>query len=88
MLCYVANEMYDMKCICYEVNKKEKLNYNSSEKLKLTRNLCLGWIVFQKFNSRGGWNKNVLGGKKLKNQLAGGGRLLGTKEYLDKEGKE
>ena len=32
VLCYVANEMYDMKCIWYEVNKKEKLNYNSSEK--------------------------------------------------------
>ena len=26
--------------------------------------LCLGWIIFQKFNSRG-WNKNVLDGKKL-----------------------
>ena len=78
MLCYVANEMYDMKCIWYEVNKKDKLNHNSSEKQNYWKIFVFDGLCFKNLIA-GGWNKNVLGGKKLKNQLAGG-CLLGTKE--------
>ena len=39
-----------------------------------------------KFNSQGGWNKNFLTGKILRNELTGGGRLLGTKEYVFQNG--
>ena len=37
-----------------------------------------------KINNRGGWNKEVLGGKKKieKLTIGGGGRLFGTREYL------
>ena len=30
----------------------------------------------------GGWNKNVLGGKKIEKLISRGGRLLGSQEYL------
>ena len=67
--------MYAMKCM-FDVNKKEKLKYNSSEKYNCQKkkilDLCLGWIVFQKLNSWGGcWNKNVLV-EKIKKLISGG----------------
>ena len=47
--------------------------------------LC--WMEFlPKFNSRGGWNKNFLTGKILRNELTGGTRLLGTKGYVFQNG--
>ena len=33
----------------------------------LFRKVCLGWKLSPIINRRGGWNKNVLGGKKSKN---------------------
>ena len=41
----------------------------------LFKKVCLDWKLSQRINRRGGWNKNVLGGKKMKNFLAGGASI-------------
>ena len=53
--------------------EKEANTAESGRKRKLSKTFS------QKLINGGGWNKDVLGGKFSKNQLAGG-RLLGTRE--------
>ena len=83
-------------CWLYYTNLRNKTQYRravhlsqkSSQDLKkvsisiLFEKVCLGWKLSPIINRRGGWNKNVLGRKKVEKLISGVRRLSRTQEAL------